>query len=85
MRMNLPEEQFTEWKDLEHSYTLARWRWCDNIRKHKQNTMELNDALVSMVRRIQGFDAVANESWTERMRQADTAAEVINRLDQSEP
>ena len=92
MRMNLPEEQFTEWKNLKHSYKRSKFRWNDNIRKNKQNTMELNDELVSMVRRIQGFDEAANESWTERMRPVEAQntaerdqTEVINRLEQSEP
>ena len=92
MRMDLPEEQFTEWKNLKHSYKRSKFRWNDNIRKNKQNTMELNDELVSMVRGFQGFDEVANGSWTERIRQAEdqntaarAPAEVINRLEQSEP
>ena len=89
MRMDLPEEQFTEWKNLKHSYKRSKFRWNDNIRKNKQNTMELNDELASMVRRFQGFENVANESWTERMRQAEdqntaarAPAEVTNRLEQ---
>ena len=94
MCMNLSEEQFSEWEGLKRRYATLRCLWQRNIQLNKQrlNTVKREDVLVSLVRKLQGFGEVLNENRAETWRQieaqdaaARAQAEVINRLEQSEP
>ena len=71
--MNLTEEQFSEWEDLKRRYRTLRKLWWANINNNKQrlNTVKREDALVSLVRRFQGFGELLDTRRTERRRQAE--------------
>ena len=94
MRTDLTEEQFSEWEDLKRRYRKLSRVWFNNITQNTQrlNTVKREDALVSLVRRFQEFGEVVEEGRAESRRQheaqdaeARAQAEVINRLEQSEP
>ena len=71
MRTNLTKEQFSEWEDLKRRYVKLTRVWRANIKHNKQrlNTVKREDALVSLVRRFQGFGEVLNENRAETRRQ----------------
>ena len=94
MRGCLSEEQFSEWESLKQHYRHHVRMWRKNIANNKQrlNTMKREDMLVSLARRLQEFGEVVEERNAESRRQheaqdaeARAQAEVINRLEQSEP
>ena len=65
--MILTEEQFSEWEDLKRRYRKLSKVWFNNITQNTQrlNTVKREDALVSMVRRFQGFGEVLRENRAE--------------------
>lgn len=82
------------WEGLKQRYGKIVYLWRRNIANNKQrlNTMKREDRLVSLARRLQEFGEVAEERRAENRRQheaqdaeARAQAEVINRLEQSEP
>ena len=83
MRMNLSEEQFSEWEGLNRLKLNKEKIWRVNIKNNKQrlNTEKRKDALVSLVRRLQEFGEVVHEHITERRQQSEAqkaeATEVI--------
>ena len=90
MRDSLSKEQFSEWEGLKKRYRTAVFLWKRNIAINKQrlNTMKLEHTLVSLARRLQEFGEVVEERRVENRRQGSeprAQAEVINRLEQSEP
>ena len=86
MCMNLNEEQFSEWEDLKRRYAPLRQNWQRNIRRNKQrlNTVKREDVLVSLVRRLQGFDEVLDENRGETRRQNEVQDAVAREQKQKE-
>ena len=78
----LSEEQVSEWEGLKGRFSAGRRLWMRNITLNVQrlNTMEREDSLVSLVRRLQEFGEVVEERREESRRQhaeARAQAEVI--------
>ena len=63
--MNLSEEEFSEWEGLKWRHYKLQRLWRANMKnKQRLNTMKREDALVSMVKRLQEFSEVVHEHRT---------------------
>ena len=82
MRMDLSEEQLSEWEGLKHRYKMLQKVWRMNIKNNKQrlNTMKWEDALVSLARGLQEFGEVVHEHIIERRRQSEAQKEAEERV-----